>query len=167
MQYGTATVLQSNGNQQSKSIVDGSDATIAGREYYRRCQSLIYSELENPSIATLHCQLWTIIYLQNASFLNMAYSVIAMAIRTAHVLAISLEPSNELPRTEREVRKRLWWCLYALEGKACISLARTWLLQLSEVTCSLSANDQEMGLLSGTNNFVSSIENINWLSYHV
>jgi hypothetical protein len=37
MQYGTANILQSDGNQQSKSIVDGSDATIAGREYYRRC----------------------------------------------------------------------------------------------------------------------------------
>jgi hypothetical protein len=135
MQHGTANILRSDGNQQSKSIVDGSDATISGREYYRRCQSLIYSELENPSIATLHCQLWTTVYLQNVSFLNMAHSVIAMAIRAAHVLGIHLEPSRELPKTEEEARKRLWWCLYALDGKACISLGRPWLLQLFEVTC--------------------------------
>jgi hypothetical protein len=158
-------MLYSNENQYSKSTVDGSDATLAGRHYYRRCQSLIYSELENPSLTTLQCQVWTVVYLQNASFLNMVHSVLAMAVRTAHVLGLHLEPPDELPRTEREARKRLWWCLYALEGKACISLGRPWLLQLSEVTFTLSADDHELGLLSSTSNFVSSSENINWLSY--
>jgi hypothetical protein len=37
IQYGTADVTRNDGSQHSKSIVDGSDATIAGRDYYRRC----------------------------------------------------------------------------------------------------------------------------------
>jgi hypothetical protein len=59
-----------------------SDATIAGRQLYRRCQSLLTDEMEIPSIATFQCQLLSAVWLCNASLQNMAHGMMAMCVRT-------------------------------------------------------------------------------------
>ncbi|KAL9106742.1 MAG: hypothetical protein Q9187_008522 [Circinaria calcarea] len=81
----------------------------------------------------------------------MAHSTLALAVRTAHILGLHLEPPEDMPRTQRELRKRLWWTLYALESKTCMEHGRPWSTQISQVTCSLPADDHELALLSGSN----------------
>lgn len=71
-----------------------------------------------------------------------------------------------MPRTQRELRKRLWWTLYAVESKTCMKLGRPWSGQISTVTCSLPADDHELASLSGSN-FASYGENLTWLTYNV
>jgi len=166
IQYGVAFVPRSDASSSSKAYVDSDDASIAGRWFYRRCQTLLISELESPSLMTLQCQIFSFLYLRNASFLNMAHQALAVAVRIAHILGLHLEPSDDLPRTQKELRKRLWWLLYSLESKACMSLGRPWVAQISQVTCSLPADDHELALLSGSN-FTTSGENVTWLTYHV
>ena len=163
MQYGVAFIPRS--DTESKADVDSNDATIAGRWFYRRSQALLTYELESPSIATLQCHIFSVIYLCNASFQNMAHSTLALAIRTAQILGLHLEPSKEMSRTQRELRKRLWWTLYAVECKTCMKLGRPWSTHISQVTCSLPADDQELALHSGSS-FTSS-ENITWLTYNL
>jgi hypothetical protein len=166
MQYGVAFIPRSDANAEAKADVDSNDATIAGRWFYRRCQTLLTGELESPSITTLQCHIFSVIYLCNASFQNMAHSTLALAVRTAHILGLHLEPPEEMPRAQRELRKRLWWTLYTVESKTCMKLGRPWSAQISQVTCSLPADDRELALLSGSN-FASSVENVTWLTYNL
>ena len=166
IQYGMAFVPRNDANRGCKTEVDSNDSSIAGRGFYRRCQTLLSYEAETPSILTLQCHIFSAIYLRDASFLNMAHTSLAVAIRIAHILGLHQEPAEHLPRAEKELRKRLWWTVYALESKACMALGRPWLAQVSQVNCTLPVDDQELALLSGPN-FASSSQDITWLSYHV
>lgn len=164
MQYGVASISRGGAIKGPQVDVDANDATIAGRWLYRRSQTLLSAELESPSIMTLQCHIFSVYYLCNASYQNMAHSTLALAVRTAHILGLHLEPSESLPRNERELRKRLWWTLYAVESKTCMKLGRPWSAQISQATCSLPADDFELALLSGSN-FASYGENVTWLTY--
>ncbi len=163
MQYGVASVPRGNAAAEPKLDVDSSDATIAGRWLYRRSQTLLTCELESPSITTLQCYIFSVYYLCSASFQNMAHSTLALAVRTAHILGLHLEPPADMPRNQRELRKRLWWTLYTIESKTCMKLGRPWSAQMTQVSCSLPADDQELALLSGSN--VASVQNVTWLTY--
>ena len=164
MQYGIAFMPRS--SVSADSDVDSNDATIAGRWFYRRCQLLLNCELESPSISTLQCQIFSCVYLCNASFQNMAHSTLATAVRTAHILGLHLEPSLDLPQARRELHRRLWWTLYAVEIKTCMKLGRPWSAQLSQVTCSLPADDHDSALQSGSS-FASIGPNATWLTYTI
>ena len=164
MQYGIAFVPRSDTNAALKAVVDGNDATIAGRWFYRRCQILLTSELESPSITTLQCHIFSVVYLCNASFQNMAHSTLALAVRITHILGIHLEPADSLPLAQKEFQKRIWWTLYAIEIKTCMKLGRPFSAQISQVTCTLPNGDQESALISGSN-FASFDENVTWLTY--
>lgn len=166
MQYGVAFIPRNGSTKVPKVDVDGNDATIAGRWLYRRSQTLLSAELESPSIMTLQCHIFSVYYLCNASFQNMAHSNLALAVRTAQILGLHLEPPESMPRKERELRKRLWWTLYAVESKTCMKLGRPWSAQISQATCSLPADDHELALLSGSN-FASYGENVTWLTYNL
>ena len=163
MQYGVAFVPRGNTATEPKLDVDSSDATIAGRWLYRRSQKLLTCELESPSITTLQCYIFSVYYLCSASFQNMAHSTLALAIRTAHILGLHLEPPADMPRNQRELRKRLWWTLYTIESTTCMKLGRPWSAQISQVSCSLPTDDQELALLSGSS--FASGQNVTWLTY--
>ena len=164
MQYGISFIPRSDTGFALKADVDGNDATIAGRWFYRRSQALLAYELESPSITTLQCHILSLVYLCNASFQNMAHSSLALAVRTAHILGLHLEPAEEMSRVQSELRKRLWWTLYAVESKTCMKLGRPWSAPLSQVTCKLPADDGDLALLSGSN-FASFDEHVTWLTY--
>ncbi|KAL8745255.1 MAG: hypothetical protein Q9190_002585 [Brigantiaea leucoxantha] len=164
MQFGISYLPRNDAISKLKTNVDSNDATIAGRWYYRRSQKLLMAELESPSISTLQCHILSVVYLCNASFQNMAHSALALAVRTAHILGLHLEPARDMLRSQKELRKRLWWTLYAVEIKTCMKLGRPWSAQMSQVTCTLPADDHELALLSGSN-FASFGNNVTWFSY--
>ncbi|KAK0644289.1 fungal-specific transcription factor domain-containing protein [Cercophora newfieldiana] len=151
------------GSKSAATAPDTKDTAIAGRYYYQRCQSLLQAELECPTISTLQCHIFAVYYLCCASFQNMAHTTLALAVRTAHILGLHLEPPAEIPRPERELRKRIWWTLYSLESKTCIKLGRPWSAPLSDTTCSLPADDHQLAIQSGS--AVLAGGNVTWLTY--
>ena len=168
MQYGMARLpsVERGLKATSRADVSITDATIAGRWYYRRCQTLLSAELESPIISTLQCHILCSIYLCCASFQNMADSTCCLAVRTAYMLGLHLEPSQSMPRRERETRKRLWWTLYVLETKMSMNLGRPFLLHDSSTTCSLPADDREIAMLVGSS-FAPLGENVTWLTWNL
>ncbi|KAL8935117.1 MAG: hypothetical protein Q9216_005578 [Gyalolechia sp. 2 TL-2023] len=166
MQYGVAFVPRSNAAKKPQVEVDGNDAAIAGRWLYRRSQALLSEQLESPTLETLQCQILAIYYLCNASFQNMAHNTLAVAVRTAQTLGLHLNPSEDMPRKDRELRKRLWWTLYVVESKTCMKLGRPWSAQISQVSCALPADDHELALMSGSN-FASLGVDVTWLTYNL
>jgi len=165
MQYGLALVPRNEGPQTSVPDFDSEDSSIAGRSLYRRCQTLLSSTMEAPSVLTLQCQIFSAIYLRNASFVNMSHNMLASAIRTAQVLGLHQDFRASSSRTQKEFHRRLWWVLYILESLACMDLGRPWLTQLSQVQCAPSSDDQELATLSGPS-LVPKAEAITWLSFH-
>ena len=168
MQYGMARLpsVERGLEATSRANVSNTDATIAGRWYYRRCQTLLSAELESPIVSTLQCHILCSIYLCCASFQNMADSTCSLAVRTAYMLGLHLEPPQSMSRRERETRKRLWWTLYVLETKMSMKLGRPFLLHDYSTTCSLPADDLEIAMHVGSS-FAPLGENVTWLTWNL
>lgn len=168
MQYGTAIQPAQFGEAQvasrdGETEFSSDDSTIAGRWHYRRCQALMASELESPSLSTLQCHILTVIYLCCASFQNMADSTLAKATRTATMLGLHHEPAADLPQNEREQRNRVWWYLCVLESKTSMKLGRPFLLDLDRATCGLPKDSHEVGGSS----FASPGDSTTWLTFNL
>ncbi|CAM1511793.1 Fc.00g093060.m01.CDS01 [Cosmosporella sp. VM-42] len=163
MQYGWAFLLQDSftpANQKAQY----DDASIAGRWYYRRCQNLLASELESPSITTLQCHIFSVIYLCCGSFQNMAHTTLAVAIRTAEILGLHLEPPEAMSRSEKELRKRLWALVYTIEAKTCMKLGRPFSVQQSDITVSPPSDGLEAASFFGSS--LEAYDNeVTWLTY--
>jgi len=168
MQYGMAMLpdIGRGMSAASRANVNQNDATIAGRWHYRRCQTLLSCELESPTISTLQCHILASIYLCCGSFQNMADNACGLAVRTAYMLGLHLEPPPTMPQRESEMRKRLWWTLYVLESKMSMKLGRPFLLHDYSTTCSLPADDREIAMLSGSS-FAPLGENVTWLTWNL
>ena len=166
MQHAVAITRRSGITDSPHITIGGTDAFIAGLWLYRRSQALLSAELESPSMMTVQCHVLSVYYLCNASFQNMAHSTLALGVRTAQTIGLHLEPTEDIPRKERELRKRLWWTLCTIEIKTCMKLGRPWSTQLSEATCTLPEDDYELALVSGSN-LASYEENITWLTYNL
>ena len=166
MQYGMTFVPCNSSRKESMAEFDSGDSTIAGRTFYRRCQTLLSTRLETPTIMTLQCQIFSAVYLNNASFVNLSHNTVALAIRTAHILGLHQESRNHPSRAQKELHQRMWWVVYTMESNASMTLGRLWLAHMSQVSCALPVDDHELAMLSGPS-FASSIRGITWLSYHV
>lgn len=94
IQYGRTFI------QEPARFIDNQDSVFAGVWYYRRCQTALVDEWENPSLTTVQCYIFIIIYLQNSAFTNMAYVALGTAVRIAQTLGFHLEPSHQLSRTK-------------------------------------------------------------------
>ncbi|KAL2864277.1 transcription factor domain-containing protein [Aspergillus lucknowensis] len=165
MQYGMAR--QPGGRQAltpaARGKVDYSDSTIAGRWHYRRCLTLLSNEMESPTLSTLQCHILCSVYLCNAGFQNMTDNACGLAVRTAFMLGLHVEPPQSMPRREKELRKRVWWALYILESNRSMKMGRPFFLQESTSSCTLPSDDREIARLSGSS-FAPIAENITWLT---
>lgn len=159
LQYGMACIPR------DKSQEGFGDATLAGRRYYRRCQSLSTLELESPSIFSIQCHIYSSVYLCCASFQNMAYTTMAIAVRTAQMLGLHLEPPKGLSPSEKELRKRIWWVLYTLESKTCMKLGRPFSVQWSQMTVTLPSDEPDAASLF--NSVLRPHSGVTWLTYVV
>lgn len=147
MQYGTALSRADLKRTTPSDDDKGRDAVAVGLSYYRRCQSLLADELESPSIVTLQCHIFSVIYLSNSGSHNSAHSTLAVACRAAVILGLHREPGLDMDEEKRNLHRRLWWTLYALEIKAAIELGRPLAVSLPEVTCSLPSDSPHTGLV--------------------
>lgn len=162
MQYGVSSLpLTKQG-----SITDNIDATIAGRWYYRRSQTLLSYELESPTIRTLQCHLLCTIFLCSASFQNMADSACALAIRSAYMLGLHIDPPATLSLGERELRKRLWWNIHLLDSKIGMKLGRPFQLHDTPGMPNLPRDDVEVAMVAGSN-FAPLGDDLTWLSFNL
>ncbi|KAH8174188.1 fungal specific transcription factor domain-containing protein [Sarocladium implicatum] len=159
LQYGYSFVTQSKG-------VTGTDheSTISGRRYYKRCQALLSTELENPSLVAVQCQIFSVIYLCCASFQNMSQIMLSSLIRTAQIIGLHMDPPNSLPESERELRKRIWWTVSLIEAKMTMKLGRPKLLDMSDMTVSYAKDDALTASEAGSR-MTPFGQDVTWLSY--
>ena len=140
------------------------DASVAGRWYYRRAQSLLTADMESPTLTTIQCYIFITSYLCCASFQNMCHIVTAQAVRAAHVLGLHLEPPASMIHGERELRKRVWWALWAMDTRVSHKMGRPFLIDRSTVTVSPPSDDLEAASYNGAT-LGSYGPDVTWLTY--
>ncbi|KAF5573626.1 transcriptional regulatory [Fusarium pseudoanthophilum] len=139
MQFGVTSLPR---QRDYKAEINSRDAAVAGRWLYQRCQRLISCDLERPTLETFQCQLWSAIYLANASYQNMAQNMLGVTAQTAYTLGLHIEPGNDLPVKERGARKRAWCVMFMFETRSCIRLGRPWVTQMQPISPLLPTSDQ-------------------------
>lgn len=148
------------------STPETTDATVAGRWYYLRCQRLLSYELESPTVSTLQCQLLSAVYLCCATFQNMADNACCSAVRTAYMLGIHQNPAPDMPPKEREIRKRLWWGLFMFDSKFGMKLGRPFQTHpWDSISPALPKHGLQAAALSGSS-FAALGDNLTWLSFN-
>ncbi|MBE3043635.1 fungal specific transcription factor domain-containing protein, partial [Candidatus Bathyarchaeota archaeon] len=140
------------------------DASIAGRQYFRRYRRLVQYEMESPTMSTLQSHMLCCIYFCNGTFMNMTDNECGLAVRTAYMLGLHREPPPTLPRRERELRKRIWWSLYMLDTKVGTKLGRPFLLNRTNAEPSLPDDGPDAALESGSH-FAAPDNGTTWISF--
>ncbi|KAM0559852.1 hypothetical protein ACHAPJ_003800 [Fusarium lateritium] len=161
MQYRTSALPTG----QQGNIVEDNDATMAGRWYYRRAQALLACEIESPSLSTLQCHLLCALYVCGGSFHNMADSICALAVRTAYMLGLHVDPPPSMPERERQLRRRLWWSVFELDTKVGIKVGRPFLIRDTHIMPELPSDTMEAAIQSGST-FAPIGDNATWLSFN-
>lgn len=133
--------------------------------YYNRCRSELAKEWENPSISTVQAYIFITVYLQNLSNLNAAQLALTVAVRAAFTIGLHLEPPDDIPRHQQEIRRRIWWGLYVLDVKLGVELGRPWAIDTSQVVCALPADDFDLAQASGLNLSLLHADT-NWLCFY-
>ncbi|OTB07907.1 hypothetical protein M426DRAFT_19462 [Hypoxylon sp. CI-4A] len=164
MQYGIAQDRGKKNPSLRGANIDLDDASLAGRWHYYRCQTLLASELESPTISTLQCNILASYWLCCASFHNIADIILAQAARTAQMLGLHLAPPKDMPPRERELRKRLWWSIYVLDCKTSMKLGRPFLLHLSPLSSPLPSDSHEVAAQSGSD-YAPLDDHTTWLTW--
>lgn len=140
------------------------DASIAGRQHFRRYRRLVQYEMESPTMSTLQSHLLCCIFLCNGTFMNMADNECGLAVRTAYMLGLHREPPPTMSCRERQLRRRVWWSLYALDAKIGMKLGRPFLLSRSNAEPSLPDDGPEAVMDSGSH-FAAPDNSTTWLSF--
>ncbi|KAI1385487.1 fungal-specific transcription factor domain-containing protein [Hypoxylon trugodes] len=118
--------------------------SLAGYQYYQRCQQAIDQSIEIPSITTVQCCVFSIVYLYEAGLLNRAQVTIGKAIMMAMMLGLPNEPALNVPEPQREVARRTWWSLYILDTKLSMEVGRPPIIGPSHSTCHLPSDSPEV-----------------------
>ncbi|KAI9148918.1 Transcription factor asqA [Paramyrothecium foliicola] len=80
------------------------------------------------------------------------------------ILGLHLEPPSDIPRGDREIRKRLWWAVWVLDAKSSVKLGRPFVVDSSQVTVSLPSDDFEVASYNSAA-LGSVAPSLTWLTY--
>ncbi|KAI1819283.1 fungal-specific transcription factor domain-containing protein [Xylaria intraflava] len=118
-------------------------APLAGFQYYQRCQEAIDRSIETPSVTTVQCYIFSIVYLYEAGLMNLAQVTLGKGVSLATLLGLPNEPPSSDPEPEREVSRRTWWSLYALDVMISMEVGRSPMIGHTRTTCSPPSDSDE------------------------
>ncbi|KAI1812300.1 fungal-specific transcription factor domain-containing protein [Poronia punctata] len=114
--------------------------SLAGFQYYQRCQDTLDQMIDDPSITTVHCYIYSILYLWEAGLLKRAQILTGKAIMTSMMLGLHNEPSSMELEPLQEVARRTWWSVYILDAKISIEMGQPPMIDHSLPTCRLPSD---------------------------
>lgn len=124
-----------------------SHPSLAGFQYYRRCQEALEGAMESPSLTAVQCYIFSIVYLYEAGLVNTAQAMTSKAIMTAIILGLHTEPPPQLPAPEKERARRTWWSLQALDAHLAAEAGRPPLMTTAALsTCHRPTDTLEYAL---------------------
>jgi hypothetical protein len=147
--------------QYAGKFVEDPDKDAASDWYFRRARASVAEE--DPSISIVQSYIFLTIYLQNISRQTAAYAVLGTGVRIAYSLGFHLNPPDNLPKSDQELRNRIWWSLYILDTRLSVDLGRPFAIGRNQKDLPI-AEDIEIVKRLGPHLVA---ENVCWLSFHV
>lgn len=87
-----------------------------GRIFFNEARTLIPDILDRPSVRCVQAAFVMGVYLLPSSAIGSSYMYMGLALRKALALDMHQDPDDPLlDEKEKEIRRRAWWSLYALE----------------------------------------------------
>ncbi|KAI1819607.1 fungal-specific transcription factor domain-containing protein [Xylaria intraflava] len=139
IQLGTFRLRQTNNSQTDNNAFP----PLAGFQYYQRCQDAIDRTIDSPSIKTVHCYIFSIVYLCEAGLLNRAQVMTGKAIMLSTMLGLHNEPPSSESELYREIARRTWWSVYILDAKLSMEVGQPPMIDNSLPTCRLPSDSPE------------------------
>lgn len=119
-------------------------SSLAGFQYYQRCQDALDQAIETPSITTVQAYILSIIYLYQAGLLNRAQVVSGKAIMVAMMMRLQDEPLASDPEPLKEIARRTWWSLYTVDAMLSVEIGRPPMISPSHSTCSPPSDSDDV-----------------------
>lgn len=119
-------------------------SSLAGFQYYQRCQDALDQAIETPSITTVQAYILSIVYLYQAGLLNRAQVVSGKAIMVAMMLRLQDEPLASDPEPLKEIARRTWWSLYTVDAMLSVEIGRPPMISPSHSTCSPPSDSDDV-----------------------
>lgn len=113
---------------------------LAGLQYYRRCQDGLDQMIENPTVVTVQCYVFSVLYLYEAGLINRAQVAASKGITTATMLGLQHESRTGELENEKELRRRTWWALYAFDARLAMETGRPPIIAPNTSTCNLPSD---------------------------
>ncbi|KAK7756964.1 hypothetical protein SLS62_000980 [Diatrype stigma] len=120
------------------------EAPLPGLQYYRRCEEALDQVVEHPSLETIQCYVFSIVYLLQAGFFNRAQVVTGKAIMMAMMIGLPSELPSSEPEPVKELARRTWWSLYILDAELAVAASRPPIISSLRTTCPLPSDSEEM-----------------------
>ncbi len=124
------------------------DAADDGIKYYERARNALTRDLLSEGTLSLVQGVAIMAnYLQRNNRPNAGYLCLGLAIRMATALGLHSAPANTHSLLDRELRKRVWWCIATLEAGCSVTFGRPYGLSRAVITSApLPINcDDEVG----------------------
>ncbi|KZF20168.1 hypothetical protein L228DRAFT_223167 [Xylona heveae TC161] len=147
-----------------KVATEAEDTSFSGSQYYRRCMCILVQDLESPSLSTVQCYIYAVIYLSNATLLSMSYNLLGLGFRVAYSIGLHDETSLSESAPDRQLRRRIWWTLVFLDTIISLQLSRPAAAENSHIP--FPSDDEDTAQAAGPN-FSSLSKDQTWLNYHV
>lgn len=120
------------------------EAPLPGLQYYRRCEEALDQVVEHPSLETIQCYVFSIVYLLQAGLFNKAHVVTGKAIMMAMMIGLPSELPSSEPEPVKELARRTWWSLYILDAELAAGASRPPITSSLRATCQLPSDSEEI-----------------------
>lgn len=125
----TASMMADDGPSQS--VYSSRD----GDWLFYRCQRALSSPQTRPSLYTLQCIIYSIVYLVNSSCLELAHRSLANAVHTAYSLGLHHNsPGDVSLESFRNTRNQVWWALYCFDSLLSFKLGHPCMINPANIT---------------------------------
>ncbi|OBT75482.1 hypothetical protein VF21_04902 [Pseudogymnoascus sp. 05NY08] len=93
---------------------------------------------DSRPLQSLHSLTLIVVYLLRLEANELAQKVLSLAITHAHHLGLNQERTlDDMPEFEKDMYRRVWWCIYVLDRRLSLLLGRPFLIQDMNVSVNL------------------------------
>jgi len=111
--------------------------SLIGNLLIQRCRKQIdpFASDEHSILSAIQCYALLSVYLLNAAQGRVAYTILGSAVRLAYSIGLNKEPSTNIPDSQVELRRRIWWFLLHLDFKCSTKLGLPVAVSMTEISC--------------------------------
>ncbi|KAH8691429.1 hypothetical protein BGW36DRAFT_431978 [Talaromyces proteolyticus] len=130
--------LMASGDTLPTMSLESRDLSSAGDWLYRRCQRLQSNDKDSLSLSALQCWTFSVIYLWNASSLNLAHRMLVTVVHMAYAIGLHHNSPKTPSLSHQALGQRIWCSLVSLDTMLSLALGRPTMISHCDVNINIS-----------------------------